>query len=177
MRKLVLAAGLALAACAAPGARTTTSLVAADAATSLMVGERVSREIIAHQPETDGMDPLVVLVLRHPDGRTMNFQEANHSPNDVRAQAAGGPLAQVMGLFGDEAPVLYHSVSEENEGAPFVCSAEGPTSIGVYQAPDGTVQIIGLAQSIEFETLADGSVQALPYSPDQVCARLRFRAE
>jgi len=37
------------------------------------------------------------------------------------------------------------------------------------------VQIVGLRQAIEFETLPNGQLSAIPFSPDQVCARLRFR--
>jgi hypothetical protein len=32
-----------------------------------------------------------------------------------------------------------------------------------------------LRQAIQVETRPDGQLEALPYSPDQVCARLRFR--
>jgi hypothetical protein len=36
------------------------------------------------------------------------------------------------------------------------------------------VLILGLKQGFQFETAPDGDVEAVPYSPDQVCARLRF---
>lgn len=176
MRIAILALGFALAACASPAAHVSTStLVAADAATSLLVGERVTQEIVSRAPEQDGMDALETLTLRHADGRTLVFQAANHTPHDVMAQAAGGPLAQIMGLFGEETPTLYHRV-DGGEGAPFLCAAEGPQSLGAYRTPDGAVQIVGLKQPIQFETRPDGVVEALPYSPDQVCARLRFTA-
>lgn len=175
MRRFFLAAALTLASCVSPPVQVTTStLAAADAATSLSVGERVTREISTQSPEHDGMDPVVSLALRHSDGRVMHFQQANHASNDLRAQAPDGPLAQIMGLFGAETPSLYHATPETNSGAPFICGAEGPLAIGVYQAADGAVQIVGLKQGFEFETLADGSTAALPFSPDQVCARLRF---
>jgi hypothetical protein len=176
MRKLIFAAGLILAACTAPsggGATTTASLVAADASTSLAVGERITADTTTHAPDVEGADPLVTLTLRHADGRAMSFQEANHAPNHVMAQAPGGALAQIMGLFGEEAPVLY--VATENSGAPFVCGAEGPVAIGVYEAADGQTQVVGLQQEIEFDTRPDGQTEAIPYSPDLVCARLRFQ--
>lgn len=175
MRKLILAAGLALAACASPTPVATRVLVPADAATQLAIGERIIEERSA-QAAGDGMDPVVNLTLRHADGRRLSFQEANHAPYDLMAQSAGGALAQIMGLPGEEATTLYHAASGEgvSEGA-FFCGPQGPAAIGAYQAPDGTLLVVGLRQPITFETRPDGVVEALPYSPDQVCARLRFR--
>jgi len=176
MRTLFFAAvALTLTACAAPGGGpvSTAALVAADAATSLAVGERITQESSTQPPSVEGADPVVSLALRHSDGRRLAFQQGNHTNDDLLAQAPGGPLAQIMGLPGEESPVLYHSAS--GEGA-FFCGPQGPASIGVHQAPDGAVLIVGLRQAIQFETRPDGQVEALPYSPDQVCARLRFRA-
>lgn len=168
MRILVLFTALALSACAAS---TSTTLAPADAATALIVGERIAMTRIA---TATSQDPLVILTLTHADGRVMRFEEANHTPHDVMAQAPGGPLSQVMGFFGDETPVLYYARAAENAGAAFVCAPEGPANIGVYTAPDGGVQIVGLKESFQFEERADGAAEALPYSPDHVCARLRF---
>ena len=173
MKLVAIALVAALSACAAPGAGARTSLIAADAATALIVGERLEMLRTAAGGAQAGGDQLVRLQLRHADGRAMAFEEANHAPNDLRAQAAGGPLAQIMGLFGEEAPTLY--VANGNRGAPFLCSPEGPVAIGMHQAPDGSVMVAGLREAIAFETLPDGQVEALPYSPDMVCARLRFR--
>lgn len=177
MRVAFVALALALAACTAqPRGQVTTSVfAAADPATSLAVGERLTVTRTAYPVENEGQDPLIVLQLTHPDGRALAFAEANHAPTHVMAQAAGGPLAQIMGLFGEERPTLYVARQEENQGAPFLCGAEGPHSIGVYEAADGSVQIVGLRDEIGFETRADGTYEALPYSPDRVCARLRFR--
>jgi hypothetical protein len=177
MKKLILAAGFVLAACAVPGAApvTTASLAAADAATSLAVGERVTEESSTQRPSVEGVDPVVSLALRHADGRRLAFQQANHTNNDLFVQQPGGALAQIMGLQGQEAPMLYHAVSGEgNEGA-FFCAPQGPAAIGVYDAPDGTVQIVGLRDPIQVEPRPDGQLEAVPYSPDAVCARLRFR--
>jgi len=177
MRFAILAACLALAACASPAAQVTTStLAAADAATSLMVGEQVTQTVTSRAPTQEGMDPVETLALRHADGRTLMFQAANHTPHDAMAQASGGPLAQIMGLFGDEAPTLYHRI-EGGQGAPFLCAPDGPHSIGAHQGADGAVQIVGLAQAIQFETRPDGVTEPVPYSPDQVCARLRFTSQ
>lgn len=176
MRKLIIAAaGLALAACASPTPVTTRVLVAADAATQLAVGERIIEERSA-QALADGADAVVSLALRHEDGRRLAFQEANHTPNDLMAQSAGGALAQIMGLPGEEVTTLYYAASGEDasEGA-FFCGPQGPAAIGAYNAPDGAWLVVGLRQPIQFETRPDGVVEALPYSPDQVCARLRFR--
>ncbi len=172
MRIASLAAALALSACASPAAITTATLASADAATSLIVGERVTQETSSVRAQ-EGMDPVVTLTLRHADGRTLRFQQANHASNDLMAQRPGGPLAQIMGLFGEEAPVLYHRASEGEHGAPFLCAPEGPAAIGVLES-EGAVRIVGLKQAIQFETRPDGQVEALPYSPDQVCARLSF---
>lgn len=174
--RAALLAGLALAACASPAPTTTATLAAADAATSLAVGERITeeRQTLA---AGEGQDPVVNMALRHADGRRLGFQEANHTPHDVMAQRAGGALAQIMGLPDDAAPVLFNAASGEagsNEGA-FFCGPQGPAAIGRYEAADGTVRIVGLRQAIQFETRPDGQTEALPYSPDQVCARLSFR--
>ncbi|MEQ1491047.1 MAG: hypothetical protein ABL932_10910, partial [Terricaulis sp.] len=102
-------------------------------------------------------------------------------PNDVMAQAAGGPLAQIMGLqAGDEVTTLYYAASGERSstaGAPFMCGPQGPAAIGKYEGADGVVQIVGLREAIQFETRPDGQMEAIPYSPDHVCARLRFRRD
>jgi hypothetical protein len=172
MRIVVLALALALSACASPATVTSATLAAADAATSLIVGPHVTQEI-STAPASEGMDPVVTLTLRHSDGRALSFQQANHTANDLIAQAPGGALAQVMGLFGEEAPTLYYRVGE---GAPFLCAPEGPAGLGVYEDAEGVTHMVGLKQAIQFETRPDGRVEALPYSPDQVCARLRFTA-
>lgn len=175
MRRSILIFGLLMAACASPPVPVATStLTSADATTSLMVGERVTQELSATRAP-EGQDPVVQLALRHADGRKLSFQQANHTPNDLMAQRPGGALAQIMGLFGEEAPVLYHAVAEQNSGAPFICGPEGPAAIGLYETADGTTQLVGLKQAIQFETRPDGQMEALPYSPDQVCARLRFQ--
>jgi hypothetical protein len=97
------------------------------------------------------------------------------------AQGAGGPLAQIMGLQqGNEVTTLYYAASGERSqqaGAPFICGPQGPAAIGKYEGPDGIIQIVGLREAIQFETLQDGRVEAIPYSPDHVCARLRFRRD
>ncbi|MBN8608706.1 MAG: hypothetical protein J0L81_17445 [Caulobacterales bacterium] len=175
MRNLIVAAGLVLAACASPAPVTTRTLVSTDAATQLAVGNRITEERSSRQAR-EGMDPLVTLALRHADGRRLSFQEANHTPHDLMAQRAGGALAQIMGLPGEEATTLYHAVGGQDgsEGA-FFCGPQGPAAIGAYQAPDGTLLVVGLRQAIQFETRPDGVLEAPPYSPDQVCARLRFR--
>jgi hypothetical protein len=90
------------------------------------------------------------------------------------AQAAGGPLAQIMGLPGEEAPTLYHAASGGAGEGAFFCGPQGPAALGIYEAPDGTIYVTGLRQEIQFETRPDGATEAVPYSPDQVCARLRF---
>lgn len=176
MRKIILAAAvLALSACAGAGGGTTTrtNLVAADASTSLMAGERITADFnTRNAPE--GMDPVVTMTLRHADGRSMAFQQANHTNNDLTAQQPGGALAQIMGLFGEESPVLYRATPAQNSGAPFLCG-EGPAALGYVDAGDGAVRIVGLTQEIQFETRPDGQLESVPYSPDQVCARLSFR--
>ncbi|HYD89693.1 MAG TPA: hypothetical protein VEA80_19585 [Vitreimonas sp.] len=177
MRSFILAAAaaLALSACAAAGGGVTTrtSLLAADASTSLAAGERMTADFTTY-PAREGADPVVVLTLRHADGRTMLFQQANHTANDLIAQRPGGALAQIMGLFGEEAPALYRATPAENSGAPFICGAEGAAALGYYEDASG-VRIVGLKQEIQFETRPDGQTETVPYSPDQVCARLSFR--
>lgn len=164
---------LTLAGCIlSPPPTTRTTLVSADASTSLLAGERLRADYVTHQRH--GHDALIILTLRHSDGRSLAFNEANHAPNDLAAQAPGGPLSQIMGLLGQEAPRLYRARRDEHRGAPFLCGPDGPAGIGVYESGDGSVQLVGLKQEIQFETRPDGQTEAVPYSPDQVCARLRF---
>jgi hypothetical protein len=174
MKRLAALALLLLASCAAPGGGpgVVTQLTAADAATALITGASI--EWITRTSASEGQDPLVLVTLRHADGRTMAFNENNHAPNHLLAQTPGGPLAQIMGLFGEETPKLYGARGDENSGAPFICGLEGPTALGVYETADG-LRVVGLKQEIEFETVRDGTQSALPYSPDMVCARLNFR--
>jgi hypothetical protein len=177
MKKLIVAASLALAACASPPSQTSTRLTSADAATSLAVGESIT-QLVSSQDGGEGQDASVMLTLRHADGRSLTFQEANHTPYDLFAQRAGGALAQIIGLqAGDEVTTLYHAASGERSGsdAAFFCGPHGPAAIGKYEAPDGTVQIVGLRDPIQVEPRPDGELEAVPYSPDAVCARLRFR--
>lgn len=183
MRLAIMAATLLLTACAIPivgGPRTSTTattLTAADAATALAVGQQVTMTIATPtQTPPDGEDPVIIMQLRHGDGRLMSFDEANHAPMHVMAQTPGGPLAQAMGLFGEERPTLYSARPDEGRGEPFICGRDGgPHAVGVYRAADGAVLIVGLKQDIGFDTRPDGSYSPLPYSPDQVCARLAFR--
>jgi hypothetical protein len=174
MRRMILL-GLIVGACTTAAPVTTRTLAAADAATSLAVGEQIFEER-STQRASEGMDPVVNLALRHGDGRRLAFQQGNHTNDDLAAQAPGGPLAQIMGLPGEESPTLYHAASGGivPEGA-FFCGPQGPAAIGIYEAPDGALLIVGMRQEIQFETRPDGTTEAVPYSPDQVCARLRFR--
>ena len=69
MRRSILALGFILAACASPPiAQTSSTLLSADAATSLAVGERLT-ELTSSQEASEGMDPAVTMTLRHGDGR------------------------------------------------------------------------------------------------------------
>lgn len=174
MRHSVFTFVFAIAACALvqPGGVKAT-LLPADAATALAVGERVTMSVSGPSGARDGQDPLILLRLRHADGRVMVFEAANHAPFDVMAQTPGGPLASVMGLA-DAAPALYHARREDSSGAPFICPGEGPLSVGVFEAPDGSVSLVGLRGGFDFETRSDGSYEPLPYSPNLVCARMRF---
>jgi hypothetical protein len=171
MKQIIIGvAALALAACA--GGATTTTLTPADAATSLIVGERLSMSI-ASTNASNGQDALVTLTLTHADGRAMAFQEANHAPYDLVVQAADGALAQVMGLSSGEVPTLYRS---SDDSAPFLCPPDGPVALGLHRGANGNVTIVGLEQNFQVETRADGTDEALPFSPDMVCARLKLRS-
>jgi hypothetical protein len=175
MRALVVLAALTLAACAAPtaGPATTTTLTSANAATALLAGSGL-RMSVTTQAASAGMDPLVTLTLSQADGRSLRFQQANHTAEDLMTQRPGGPLAQVMGFFGEETPTYYRRV-EGGNGAPFICGADGPVALGVHESANGEVAIVALKQNFTYETLADGTQSALPMSPEQVCARMAFR--
>lgn len=169
MRLAVLVSVLALAACATTSSATRT-LTPADSATRLIAGDSVTLSQTS-RGGGNGQDAAVTLTMRLGDGRTLTFQEANHTPFDVRAQAAGGPLAQVMGVFDETArPTLY--AAENATAAPF-CAPGGPAYLGIYDSAEGTL-IVGLKEGFQFEERADGTAEALPVSPDIVCSRMRF---
>lgn len=172
MRRSVLFVFLLAAACAAP-AGPSQRLTPANSATELTAGGPLAMRTTS-RAAPEGQDPTINMTLSSADGRAMAFQQANHTPHDVMAQAPGGPLAQAMGFFGEEAPTLWRS-ADGGEGAPFLCGPEGPVAIGYYRAEDGQVSVVGLKSTFDFETLPDGTSSPLPFSPDHVCARLRFR--
>lgn len=169
MRILLFAAVIALGACAAPGS--TERLRPADSATELIVGGPLTMRVAVEGEAAESEDALVRMTLTAANGQVMNFTEANHSPYDVMAQAAGGPLANVMGFFGEEAPTLYASEG----GSPFICQPDGPAMLGVHRSETGQIKIVGLRSGFEFEPRASGGYDPVPYSPDHVCARLIFR--
>ncbi len=171
MRFAVIAASVALAACAAQTGPST-SLQPADPATAMIAGGTLTMRT-ASSPGGDGQDPLVTMTLARSDGRSMMFTAANHAPYDTMAQTAGGPLAQVMGLDEAATPTLY-SAREGGSGAPFICGPEGARMLGMFTAPNGDVTVVGLKSGFEFEPRNDGGYSPLPYSPDHVCARLKF---
>lgn len=149
-------------------------LAPADHATQLITGGPLTLTKRVTPPGPEGEDPLVELTLRFADGRALAFEEANHAPDDLRAQAAGGALSQAMAILDPEAtPTLYHA--QAHEGAAPLCAPEGPLNLGIYTAPDGAISIVGLKEGFSFETRADGSVEALPVSPSIVCVRMKFR--
>jgi hypothetical protein len=82
-----------------------------------------------------------------------------------------------MGV-GEDVTTLYHAASGERAGAeaPFFCGPQGPAALGVHRGIDGTIRMVGLRQPFQSEVRPDGQIEMLPYSPDQVCARLTFRA-
>ena len=174
MRAAIVILSLALAACAAQTGASST-LQPADAATALIAGGPLTMRVVSQAPkENEGEDALVTMTLSRGDGRSMVFTEANHTPYDVMAQAGGGPLAQVMGLGESDVPVLYHA-NEGGSGAPFICGSEGAALLGMFTAPDGGVTVVGLKSGFEFEPRDNGTYAPVPYSPDHVCARLKFR--
>jgi hypothetical protein len=179
MRAFALALMFGLSACTitqAGGGAATETLTPADAATSLVTNGPLTMNVQSPRAGQAGEDPFILMSLKSVDGRIMSFEELNHAPDHVMAQTPGGPLAQAMGLTGgDETPKLYGARASENHGAPFLCGPDGPVSIGYYEAPDGAVTVIGMKSNIEFQTLQDGQQHAVPFSPDQVCARLHFR--
>jgi len=174
MRCAAFALLFSLVACTA-GQPAGNRLTPADAATALITGGPLVMTVAPPgNAGQEGEDPLILMTLRKSDGRVMGFEESNHAPEQVMAQSQGGPLAQVMGLPDTAAPTLYGVRTDSAQGAPFICGPEGPVSIGYYAAPNGDVTIVGLKQNITFETRDDGTMSPMPFSPDLVCARLRF---
>jgi hypothetical protein len=179
MRFLGLLLALGLSACAFVGvggsSRTSSTLSPADAATSLLAGgPLVMTQTNPKEDASEGQDPLIRMTLARRDGRHLSFMQANHAPYDVMAQAPGGPLAQAMGFFGEEAPVLYARDRRATGDVAFICAPEGPSYLGYYRGEDGAITVVGLKSSFGVEPMDDGGYAPLPYSPDQVCARMKF---
>src|SRR5262249_19601831 len=141
--------------------RTALTLQPVDAASQLALSGPLTLERATQRNAPDGQDPLVQITLRASDGRTLSFEEANHSPQDVTTQSAGGALAQVMGFFGEETPTLYRATGTATN--PFLCGPEGPRALGFHEGANGAVTLVGLKTEFEFETLTNGTTQALPY--------------
>ena len=155
-----------------------TWLYPADASSNLIAGAPL---YLRAYPGSDagaatGQDAVNVVTLLKQDGRVMAFQEANHAPFDLMAQNAEGPLAQVMGFFGEERPTLYQVSPELSTGAPFLCGPDGPAYIGYYRDADDKATLVGLRSGFSFTTGPDGSAFPEPYSPSEVCARLKLDA-
>ncbi|MGE3143085.1 MAG: hypothetical protein AB7L65_07160 [Hyphomonadaceae bacterium] len=173
MRALILALALAsVSACAgAPAPAAVSRLSAANSATQLIAGASVAMAVRT-TPGRNGQDALTLMDLTLADGRVLRFEEANHAPADLAAQAPGGPLAQVMGLGEAAAPTLYRARDVGAAGA--FCAPSGPALLGVATDASGAVSMVGLKEAFGFETQADGSLAPLPVGPAIVCARLRF---
>lgn len=171
MKRFAMIGLLALGACATT-TTATTRLAPADAATALIVGQAAA---LTQTTKTGrgGGDPLVTLDLRLFDGRVITFEEANHTPMDLAAQADGGPLEQIMGLPETASPRLYRLREGANAGN--FCAPSGPQYLGVDEAADGSVKIVALKEGFGFETRADGGLDPLPASPQIVCSRMAFR--
>ena len=86
----------------------------------------------ADEPGEDtGQDPLILVRLLTEDGRALVLSEANHAPNDLRAQAPGGTLARAMGLGAADRPTLYYVADHNPPDAPPFCAPTGPGAVGV----------------------------------------------
>jgi hypothetical protein len=177
MRLAVMALCLSLAACATAPAKheetlSTVTLNPVDAATNLISWGPLTVTRTA-TTTGEGQDPLITLVLTRPDGQVMRFTAANHTPQDVMTQEAGGPLAQAMGFFGEEKPELFHAAPEQPN--MFICPPTGAVSVGLFETEGGAVTMIGLSEGFAFETDASGAEVPAPVSPSIVCARMKFR--
>ncbi|MET0183481.1 MAG: hypothetical protein ABW199_11395 [Caulobacterales bacterium] len=171
MKRIAVLAALALAACASTETEVT-RLAPADAATTLIVGQAAQLTQSA-RASRDGQDSVVNLELRFFDGRAAVFQEANHTPMDIAAQADGGPLSQIMGLPEGAEARLFRL--QDGAAAGNFCAPSGPQFLGVSEAADGSVKIVALKEGFQFDTRADGTFDPLPASPQIVCSRMTFR--
>jgi hypothetical protein len=154
--------------------RAAMTLSPVDAATNLLSwGPLTVERATPKSAPAGGEDPPVKLTLTRGDGKAMSFETANHAPADLMVQAAGGPLAQAMGLFGQETPELFHSVPAEGD-TTFLCPPDGPRAIGLYENPNSTVLIIALRDAPDLAQSANSGGAPPPISPDSVCARMRF---
>ena len=156
--------------CATAPPATETRLAAADSATQLIASAGATMRLTTRAARND--DPLTLMDLTLADGRVLHFEEANHAPMDLAAQAAAGPLAQVMGLDESATPTLYRARDVSRAGA--FCGPAGPHLIGVHTGTDGLVSMVGLKEDFSFDTRADGGFTAQPVGPAIVCARLKF---
>ncbi len=172
LKPLFLAVALCACATAPQTTRDSLRLTATDAATLLTAGPIVTRTRIA-TAAARGADPFVLLELAFEDGRVLVFEEANHTPHDLMAQAAGGPLAELMRLEPDATPALYRAREVSAAGA--LCAPQGVHAIGMHDGADGITRIVALNAPFEAGTDASGADVIYPAAPSIVCARLNFR--
>lgn len=123
----------------------------------------------------EGSDPVVTVQLSAADGRTLSGEEANHTPADVMAQAAGGVLAVALQLPSGAVPHFYR-VTTPAGGAALLCGPQGPASFALAEDGSGGLIVAGLtAAGFDLVAHADGTEGVAPLPANAVCERAVFR--
>jgi hypothetical protein len=92
------------------------------------------------------------------------------------AQAPGGPLARFFGLSGEARPTLYSRIREQPPNAPAICAGVEWTSLLVYAAPDGAVQIAALrGTGVTVDPVDYPNPRTWPVDDRAACAHLHYR--
>ena len=139
--------------------RRATTLVSADASTSLMAGERLRAEYVTHARSAAAIRSSSSRCATAMDA-ALAFDQANHTPNDLAAQAPGGPLAQIMGSVRRGSADALPRAPTANIAARRSCAAPRalPASAST-SAATAACRSSALKQEIQFETRPDGQTR------------------
>lgn len=183
----VMAAGL-LAACGPPQPAADAEMAAdeSSAASEGLLFMEGTAALVAQEPAeapaltltrtvhegAEGQDAHVMVRLEAGPERFVELHEANHTPFDVTAQAAGGVLAAAIGA-GAATPVFYQIA--DTAGAPLICGTTAPASMALYEDGAGDLVVVGLTIASFAGTESESGITIAPMPADAVCGRAVYR--
>ena len=117
----------------------------------------------------EGMDPVATVRLEAGPEQYLELTEANHTPFDLTAQAADGPLASAIGAPAGTSPLFLRIGA--SAGTPLICAPDGPSSLALHETAGGELVMTGLTiTAFEGEETASG-VMLAPLPVGAICGR------